>query len=764
MHRFSIMRPRRHLTFFVAVSAFWVSLAYADQAVVPAMPNNVATTPNAITDSTVDANTLALQTNQQTLATNQTSLMSNQNTLALNQNAINSNIQSWLQDAITNEEMSSLLLDNTLYQDGYENLVDQLQYVMSNTNEVQPSAYQEQTVNVFQSASQSSTYADVKSNMMSDFASLILSGAGNANASESLWVSDVIPSIADPSNVAITNYNATIFPYMELSSDGQSFQVSSCDSSVTSSTGATQSVCTLMKNVLYTQALNNSCSGSYVANSSSSSTASSSTSTSSQATTTSSSQTSGPAYDSSIYPSGFSGGCSAAYYQSEYNGWNGWNQTLNSILALQSLCSSWDPSTVPSQYSGMTANITDSCNNYISAVNTYSPVSGQDNSSIAQDLMSDILTPMQDLVKYLRRLLVREMFDFSMQAAVSQNPDMAFYGSMYTLLGPDKYGTSSAITNATTNSSGMTSVPVDMTPAIGQDCVDLVQAGGYSVSIDCPSNSSSSGSSSGSSSSSSSSTNSSVSQQAQLAYLLLQQIGSLYPTRTVLPIPSLPKPAGASAVVMINGQLVALDSDGNVMTLNNSTSSTVPQITNDVTSITSAQSTVINSMVAANQLFQGQMDSFLKQKLFAASPLMYVYADRACQITLTGNSTTCSMTPAQLNRYAATWRLNPQVTFTDANGSSSTSATWADQLASSSSTEVSKEIASLLQDGNYMKFQLHELQTQLALIGTLPSLQLATAQAGNLKTQSAMIDKLVLDYLKGTQPGNTGSSPSSTGS
>ena len=70
---------------------------------------------------------------------------------------------------------------------------------------------------------------------------------------------------------------------------------------------APESLLNLMKSVLYAQALSDSCSGSYSASSSSSSQASSSTSTQSQAASSSQSSSTGPHYDPTIYPSGFTG-------------------------------------------------------------------------------------------------------------------------------------------------------------------------------------------------------------------------------------------------------------------------------------------------------------------------------------------------------------------------------------------------------------------------------------------------------------------------
>ena len=107
----------------------------------------------------------------------------------------------------------------------------------------------------------------------------------------------------------------------------------------------------------------------------------------------------------------------------------------------------------------------------------------------------------------------------------------------------------------------------------------------------------------------------------------------------------------------------------------------------------------MSSMVTANRVFQGQMDSFLKTA--ATVPLIDAYADRYLKITVRGTDggTVCSLTPAQLNQYAATWRLNPNVTFVDAgaarNGSSSSATdpySWANHLATSSAAEVIKRL------------------------------------------------------------------------
>ena len=231
--------------------------------------------------------------------------------------------------------------------------------------------------------------------------------------------------------------------------------------------------------------------------------------------------------------------------------------------------------------------------------------------------MADFKTPLSDLVKYSRRLLVKSIFDTAMQSSIKQNPNMAYYGSLYTLLGPDTYftkaqesGTGSSGAQSTT-SAGVTSTPIDLTPPISNDCIDLIKSGSYTLTVD---------------------TSTDGTDQSKLASLLIKQIASMYPMRTVLPIVNIPKPSGAVVAVIINGQVVALDSDGKVMTVDQSTSASAPQIEQDVTSISSAQSSVVSSMVTANQLFQGQMDSFLKGKTAAISPLVDAYADRFCKL------------------------------------------------------------------------------------------------------------------------------------
>lgn len=738
---------------------------YAVQSVTPAVPNQNATTPTNSDNSET-------HTNQVTLSKNQTAMMQNQNMLALNQAAMNTNTQNWLQNAISETQMESLLLDSDVTEKGFDNLVDQLKFVFSHTSDVQASAFVDQTVSLFQSAASSNTMTQAKSDQMANFVSLILSGAGNQNASDSLSVSDVLPNVQDPSQETIAQYNQLIYPFVQVSSAGGqsatagSYVVGTCDSSTASGAGVPLTICNLMKQAQYTQSLVSSCSSSYAAQSSSSSTSSTAASTQSQASAASSGGTTGPTYDSSIYPSGFSGGCSGAYYQSEYEGWNGWNTTQGAVLSLQTLCNGLDVTSVAQQYQGMVDSIVTSCQDYNNAVITYIPTppsAPADASSYAQDLMADTQTPTSDIIKYVRRLMVRMIFDASQAKAIQENSSMAYFGSLATLVGPDTYSASTSVSTPTTTN-GVVSTPVDLTPSISSDCIDLVKSGNYSVTVDAPTE---------------------APDQAKLAKLLIAQIAANYPIRTVLPIVSIPKPAGATAAVAINGQVVALDSTGTVMTSpSSSTGATAPQISQDVTSISSAQSGVVSSMVTANNLFTGQMDSFLKLKTSAITALVEAYSNRFLNITITGNGTTCSMTPAQLNRYAATWRLNPNVQFPAAgtvssadassSGSGSTSSTtassgsgivasWADHLATSSAAEVSKEIATLEAQLNHSSWQhLSQVEKQ-GLVGTLVPLMQAQSMTGALKSQSAMLDSLVENYVKGTKPNNTSTSSATTG-
>ena len=174
----------------------------------------------------------ATQSNQQALGDNQSRLIQNQNALARNQSNMNDNVESWLSNAITEQQMETLLLDDDITKKGYDNLVDQLKFVFSHASDVQASAYVDQAVSAFESAAQSSTMSQARSDQMANFVSLILSGAGNENASETLWVSDVIDGVSDPSDTTISTYNAVVYPYVDLGSDGTSYQVSECSKSV----------------------------------------------------------------------------------------------------------------------------------------------------------------------------------------------------------------------------------------------------------------------------------------------------------------------------------------------------------------------------------------------------------------------------------------------------------------------------------------------------------------------------------------------------
>ena len=144
MRYLTSVKARMRLIIAVIVVNGLVAQAITDPTI---LSKSTATSPSNITEEGTDA--YALQENQQTLADNQTKLMINQYDLSLNQSYINSNIEEWIGSAVTQTQMKDLLLDGALYNDGYQNLVDQLQQIMQSTGDVLPSLYQEQAVNLF---------------------------------------------------------------------------------------------------------------------------------------------------------------------------------------------------------------------------------------------------------------------------------------------------------------------------------------------------------------------------------------------------------------------------------------------------------------------------------------------------------------------------------------------------------------------------------------------------------------------------------------
>ena len=93
--------------------------SYAVETVTGAVPNMNATTPTNTDNSET-------HTNQVTLSKNQSAIMLNQSMLAQNQAAMNTNNQNGLQNAISETQMESLLLDPDVTEKGFDNLVEQL--------------------------------------------------------------------------------------------------------------------------------------------------------------------------------------------------------------------------------------------------------------------------------------------------------------------------------------------------------------------------------------------------------------------------------------------------------------------------------------------------------------------------------------------------------------------------------------------------------------------------------------------------------------
>ena len=117
--------------------------------------------------------------------------------------------------------------------------------------------------------------------------------------------------------------------------------------------------------------------------------------------------------------------------------------------------------------------------------------------------------------------------------------------------------------------------------------------------------------------------------------------------------------------------LLKRDDNGSLLLLG------LAQVEQDASSTSSAQSTVMSSMVTA-MYFKVKWIAFLRVETAAITPLIDAYADRHSKITVMAPTGTwfplCSSTRLSLTT-AATWWLNPNVILIDAgsqNGSSST--------------------------------------------------------------------------------------------
>ena len=99
----------------------------------------------------------------------------------------------------------------------------------------------------------------------------------------------------------------------------------------------------------------------------------------------------------------------------------------------------------------------------------------------------------------------------------------------------------------------------------------------------------------------------------------------------------------------------------------------------------------------------------------------------------------------------------------DSNGTGTT-ASWSEHLATSSQSQVSKEIALLESQRTYQNYQDHVQNEKLALIGTLVPLMNSANQAMSLKAQSMMLDKMINYYVSGTKTTSSSSSAASSSS
>ena len=307
------------------------------------------------------------------------------------------------------------------------------------------------------------------------------------------------------------------------------------------------------------------------------------------------------------------------------------------------------------------------------------------------------------------------------QGTSNSSPESAF-GSVYTLLGPDTY--------KDTQSAGS---PPETTPSTAYTVVNELFSNAPNTPFQFVSYLDI-GTSSLKTLARSLDTN--RSKQAELLIALLN--GAFASSSASLVVPSLPAVADGGAHFLRNGRFMSTNSQGQV--LSGLSGSDNPQYKlqgggSEVSKILQAQNAALSSVRSSHtQYTQSEQQSARMQIL-----LMSMYYEMFAQRAVIDKST--QLTPQQVRKASATWRLDPTVRFSTtsssatndgdntqsasttwsfcADGTSSGCSSWSSHVADFSFTELLREATRLLTDMHALQYEIYEVQNRIQLLQAL---------------------------------------------
>ena len=732
----------------------------------------------------ITTNQSSMTTNQVQLGTNQTTLSSNQKTMVDQNIEGNKNILEALSKLITPDQMRDLL-NGSKCQDPNQctsedkDFLSLLEDLLGKQHSVPTTGAATASMQAMLAAIQSQPVSDAYAQGMVDIVNQTMSGAGNATGTDDFSVSNVISGVKDPIQSTNDDFNKAVFPIVApVDNNPGEFTSAECTSVDSITTDQQKFLCNMLVNAMYASTLVKSCKDDW--STSNPSGTGSQSGVASSATSASTSSSTAPSFTKASYPDGVNGCTSEKYTDTTNQSWNGWNDTVTSLSGAGVSTSATGPGTnttgiIPfcngvvgslsliynandKQYEALAKQVQSNCQDLIDTLQNNTAYNYDSNfdgvGSSGQPLLIDVSGKIPAVVKSVQKLLTWQMY------AHYSNPSISGlqqgYPSMWTLLGYDDLNSNEAnslynTTNSDSSSDMATSSTGTSQTTNGQtlndmvaDCVDELSKdlSGSQVTVSYPA----------------------VTDAAKLAQLYIANISDQLPAITFLPIPSFAsvvgEEAGAAAIFTANGRFYAFDSSGQALNSNTENATTVKIDTStgiDINTVISNQSAATSAITAFATSYQDQMQRLLTQRLLSASALQQFYTDRTIKVSYSGTSK-CSLTPAQIRRYNAMWRIDPTVqicaTTTSSAQDCSQKGTWIEQIATSTSDELIPEINLLLSELVNQNYILNQQNQTLILLQSLASSGVIQEGITKLGNTAVGVKNMINSY-------NTGSSVAS---
>ncbi len=697
-----------------------------------------------------------LQKGQKSIATKQssgfTTTTSNQNTLKNNQNTMyqqaNDNkieLMEQIQSMMDKDKLRGVMFgggEDEENQDPDNFLVRLQDWLQNQGRDPSASANISDAATAMMSLLNDPKIKKAQSDYMQQSIALLFSGAGNKWGKNYFSVKDVVTDQPDAFGDSAGRYQSFIFPIMEDKQGDGLYVAASCDDRPIPSE-STKDIGNLMIAVEYVRVLTASCSETFkvVCQNQGSGTQDGGSVPASGGVTLA----------EGSMPEGACGCTSNLSFVTDANRvWNGFPDLLDQIMVTYARCDTFASYNPGSNYKSLSDSVKNACtafktlvddNNIQGWVNNDSDVRANFQDS-AQAFLTNLKPKLLDIKKPLGSLIFYQIFNSINKEATSDA--VKNYGSLSTLMGSTSYSE-----NAAESFDDCKTIMSDYANDPSNFNVSVTQISDQSTGATT----------------------------AQLAQLYINQSMNLTRQTVTLPVPNMNEVAtDGGMAIAIHGKFQVFNSSGDAKLPSNSSMSIA---LTEPSKVKSNQDQNAVKLQSFQSTYRESMAPLILARLLALSNVNAPFLDRNILIQVTpksGSSGSCSFTPAQAEEFYYGFRLDPSISFANADTEAVNaqalydpatgeaaplelaSGNYMQQLQSSSSSEVQKEIAGLLVALTTISSKIARQNEQLNLLLSYNANNGIQTAISDLTARSLSLKQYADGFYKGSSVASPGGS------